>query len=283
MFHITNISATEFYVYRNGVSFLLPQLVALDMDGTLLDSHGELPADFPELQALASAHSCDLVPASGRQLATLSAMFPDLGTFIAENGSVVVRDGEIIATSPIGEETVRAARAAADAITEPHATVLCTPETAYVSEDVPAAARTEISKYYKAVTWVPVLGDVPDTNIIKIAIFCESGTEAHVYDPIRKAVPNDNVVVSGKMWLDVMARGVDKGTALTTLAELAGVPISSTVAFGDYLNDLEMLRAAGTAVAMENAHAQLKEVADIIAPPNTDNGVSVVLRELLSS
>lgn len=253
------------------------------MDGTLLNPHGQLPADFPELRALAAAQHCELVPASGRQLATLTEMFPDLGTFIAENGSVVVRSGEIIATSPIGEETVRAARAAADAITEPHATVLCTPETAFASEDVPAAAREEISTYYKAVTWVPVLGDVPDTNIIKIAIFCQSGTEAHVYEPIRRAVPDDNVVVSGKMWLDVMARGVDKGAALTTLAELSGVPVSATVAFGDYLNDLEMLRVAGTAVAMDNAHAQLKEVADIIAPANTDNGVSVVLRKLLSS
>ena len=89
------------------------------------------------------------------------------------------------------------------------------------------------------------------------------------------------MAVSGKVWLDVMARGVDKGAALVKLAELANVPITATVAFGDYLNDLEMLRAAGTAVAMENAHPQLKDLADIIAPPNTDNGVSTVLRQLL--
>lgn len=78
-----------------------------------------------------------------------------------------------------------------------------------------------------------------------------------------------------------MARGVEKGMALTKLAELAGIPIAATVAFGDYLNDFEMLRAAGTAVAMENAHPQLKEIADIIAPANTNNGVSTVLRQLL--
>ena len=91
------------------------------------------------------------------------------------------------------------------------------------------------------------------------------------------------MAISGKVWLDVMARDVDKGAALSQLAELIGVPISRTVAFGDYLNDLQMLRAAGIAVAMENAHPQLKEVADIIAPANTDNGVSVVLRRLLGA
>lgn len=262
---------------------MLPQLVALDMDGTLLDAHGQLPADFPELQKLAAERNCELVPASGRQLATLKDMFPHIDTFIAENGSVVMRGGDIIATFPIAEETVRAARAAADSITEPHTTVLCTPETAFVADDVSDAARAELAKYYKAVTWVPELSSVPDSDIIKIAIFCEAGTEACVYEPIRQAVPDDNVAVSGKVWLDVMARGVDKGAALTKLAELSEVPITATVAFGDFLNDLEMLQAAGTAVAMENAHPQLKEVADIIAPANTNNGVSVVLRKLLCS
>ena len=243
------------------------------MDGTLLDAHGQLPADFSELQDLATARGCELVPASGRQLATLKDMFPKGETFIAENGSVIMRGGEIIAAFPLAESTVHAAREAAAAIGVEHTVVLCSPETAYVARDVSDAARTEIAKYYKAVTWVDDLDAVPDSNIIKIAIFCESGTEAHIYDPIVRAVPEDNVAVSGKVWLDVMARGVEKGMALTKLA--------ATVAFGDYLNDFEMLRAAGTAVAMENAHPQLKEIADIIAPANTNNGVSTVLRQLL--
>ncbi|MDK6806828.1 MULTISPECIES: HAD family hydrolase [unclassified Corynebacterium] len=263
------------------MTYLLPQLVALDMDGTLLDAHGQLPADFSVLQDLATARGCELVPASGRQLATLKDMFPKGETFIAENGSVIMRGGEIIAAFPLAESTVHAAREAAAAIGVEHTVVLCSPETAYVARDVSDAARTEIAKYYKAVTWVDDLDAVPDSNIIKIAIFCESGSEAHIYDPIVRAVPEDNVAVSGKVWLDVMARGVEKGTALTKLAELAGIPIAATVAFGDYLNDFEMLRAAGTAVAMENAHPQLKEIADIIAPANTDNGVSTVLRQLL--
>nr|WP_301282115.1 HAD family hydrolase [Corynebacterium aurimucosum] len=260
---------------------MLPQLVALDMDGTLLDDHGQLPADFAELQELAAHRGCELVPASGRQLATLKQMFPQGETFIAENGSVVMRGGDIIATFPLPEATVHSAREASAAMDVEHTVVLCSPETAYVGRDASDAACAEISKYYKAVTWVDDLDAVPDSNIIKIAIFCESGSEAHIYKPIVRAVPEDNVAVSGKVWLDVMARGVDKGAALVKLAELANVPITATVAFGDYLNDLEMLRAAGTAVAMENAHPQLKDLADIIAPPNTDNGVSTVLRQLL--
>lgn len=251
------------------------------MDGTLLDANGQLPEDFTELQDLAARRGCELVPASGRQLATLKDMFPHGETFIAENGSVVMHGGDIIATFPLSEATVHAAREASAAISVEHTVVLCSPETAYVARDTSDAARAEIAKYYKAVTWVDDLNTVPDSNIIKIAIFCEAGSEANIYEPIVNAVPEDNVAVSGKVWLDVMARGVDKGAALVKLAELAGVPLTATAAFGDYLNDLEMLRAAGTAVAMENAHPQLKDIADIIAPANTDNGVSTVLRQLL--
>ena len=63
-----------------------------------------------------------------------------------------------------------------------------------------------------------------------------------------------------------MADGVDKGAALTAMAELSSIPLAETAAFGDFLNDYELLRTAGLAVAMDNAHPQLKEIADIIAP-----------------
>ena len=72
-----------------------------------------------------------------------------------------------------------------------------------------------------------------------------------------------------------------KGRALTALAEAMGVDKRQTAAFGDYLNDLELLEAAGTAWAMDNAHPDIKAIADHIAPPNTEAGVVTVLRTLL--
>ena len=80
-----------------------------------------------------------------------------------------------------------------------------------------------------------------------------------------------------------MANGVNKGVALQTMSKLLAVPISRTAAFGDFLNDYELLHEAGTAIAMENAHPKLKEIADRIAPPNTEYGVMTVLRQLFDS
>lgn len=252
------------------------------MDGTLLDAHGNLPPDFSELHERAESLGCTLVPASGRQLATLKWMFPHVGTFIAENGAVVMHQGEVIATFPLPAETVHSVRETSAAITQPHTLVLCGSETAYVRKDVSAAARAEIAKYYKSVTWVDSLEGVPDTGIIKIAMYCEAGSEAHLLAPVSAAVGFDNIAVSGAVWLDVMAAGVDKGEALAALARLSDVPLSRTAAFGDFLNDYELLQRAGLAIAMDNAHPSLKEIADIIAPPNTEYGVSTVLRELFA-
>ena len=57
------------------------------------------------------------------------------------------------------------------------------------------------------------------------------------------------------------------------LSETLHIPLTDTMAFGDYLNDFELLSEAGLAYAMENGHPDLKRIADRIAPSNDQNGV----------
>ena len=83
-----------------------PRLIALDMDGTLLDGDGNIPESFWQLLATAQDRGIAIAPASGRQLATLRDMFSSdadgamPSTFIAENGTVVFHRGEVIDTTP---------------------------------------------------------------------------------------------------------------------------------------------------------------------------------------
>ncbi|MCZ9296514.1 HAD family hydrolase [Corynebacterium yonathiae] len=275
------LSTNSQFTDRFGI--LLPQLIALDMDGTLLDGNGQLPPDFAAISTRAHQLGVTLVPASGRQLATLQEMFPQEDTFIAENGSVVVHDNRVISATTLPTAAVRAAVATLRTVDAAHTVVLCTPDTAYVHKGADEQARAEISKYYKAVQWVDDLDALLDADIIKIAVYCADGSEKHLHQPLLAAVPEHNIAISGAVWLDVMAAGVNKGEALHTMAELLAVPISRTAAFGDFLNDYELLREAGTAIAMENAHPKLKEMADRIAPPNTEYGVMTVLRQLFDS
>ena len=106
-----------------------------------------------------------------------------------------------------------------------------------------------------------------------------AAAEAEVFPVIDAAAPDANVVVSGANWVDVMHPEADKGVALRALADALGIAHSETVAFGDYLNDYALLQAAGTAWAMDNAHPELKAIADHIAPSNVDHGVVTVLKD----
>lgn len=72
---------------------------------------------------------------------------------------------------------------------------------------------------------------------------------------------------------DVTVLGVDKGSALVHVAERLGVPLENTYAFGDGINDLCMLKAAGHGIAMGNAVDPVKEAAEFVTTEILNDGV----------
>ena len=86
-----------------------------------------------------------------------------------------------------------------------------------------------------------------------------------------------HLVRSEATYLEIQPPGATKGAGLVRLCGLLGIPPSAAVAFGDNLNDLEMIQAAGLGVAMGNAHDDLKRAAQIVAPSNDEDGVAAVL------
>ena len=92
---------------------------------------------------------------------------------------------------------------------------------------------------------------------------------------------NDNVDVttSKPYFLEFMAHGVSKGNALKALCRKVDVDISQTIAFGDSLNDYSMIEEAGYSVAMGNAKAELKEIADDVTLDHDSDGIVVALEK----
>lgn len=262
---------------------IFPRLIALDMDGTLLDGESKVPEDFWPLLDRAKELGVVIAPASGRQLATLQNQFGKDQSFIAENGTAIVHEGNLIDVSVLPTEAVYRILDGLDKLDISHDVVLCTPTVGYVSEDASPDAFEQLEKYYYSRQAVPDLrAVVDDSEIIKVAIYCAAGTEEHIAPAMFEAIPDHNVAISGQAWLDIMPAGANKGIALHHMADKLGIPIEETAAFGDYLNDFELLQEAGTAVAMENAHPKLKEIADFIAPSNLDHGVIKVLTKWFS-
>ena len=79
---------------------------------------------------------------------------------------------------------------------------------------------------------------------------------------------------------EVVPKGFDKAYGMRWLSDYLNVPIEDTVAFGDGMNDMGMIRAAGIGVAMGNGVDALKEAADVVAPPMADDGILHVCERL---
>ena len=267
------------------------RLVVVDMDGTLLDDDGNLPADLPRILDRLKADGITFAPASGRQYATLRDMFGGVRTesgatvdsFIAENGNVVVRDGEISAADGMDPgivdeviDAVRAARAGG----KPMGLIVCHPEVAYVEIDQPGF-NAEAAKYYHSRATVDDLHEVND-GAIKLAIFDDRGSELDAAPMMERLVGGRlEVAVSGRCWVDMMVPGRHKGHAVAALQERLGVTPAQTAVFGDFLNDLQMMGAGDMSFAMANAHDDIKAASNYLAPSNTDSGVVVTLDRLL--
>jgi len=258
------------------------KLIATDMDGTLLNSKHELPIDFYEVFETLCQKDILFVAASGRQYYNLLDVFATIAdrmAFIAENGTYVVHKGNEISSSTIAPETVANVIDIVSAI--PHTgIVVCGKQCAYYDSDDPEF-RYNIGLYYGKRQKVDDLKAHLD-DCLKIAIFCGQGTEENVYPHVKNLTGELQVVVSGKVWLDMMPAGANKGKALADLQKLLQITPKQTLAFGDYMNDVEMMQQAQYSFAMVNAHDEVKKVANHITKfSNDEEGVIYEIKQLI--
>lgn len=261
------------------------RLVTVDMDGTLLDAEHRVPdALWPLLEELARRDVL-FCPASGRQYANLAARFGDAGAhlpFIAENGAYVVHAGREISADCLERDVVRRVVGAVRGLAREGAdvgVVVCGKASAYVERRDPAF-REQADRYYTLLTEVDDVLAVAD-DVLKIAVFDFGSAERTVAPALAEFRDTHQVVVSSAHWVDVLGATTHKGAAVRRLQEAYGITPEQTMAFGDYLNDLEMLDAAAFSFAMGNAHAQVVERARFVAPPHTEDGVVRTLAGLL--
>ncbi|MDG9719770.1 Cof-type HAD-IIB family hydrolase [Streptomyces sp. DH24] len=261
------------------------RLIVADMDGTLLDDAGRPPEQLPWLMKQLRERGVLFSPASGRQYATLAGLFhgfDDGMVYIVENGTYVVRDGQEIASDPL--DTAVAARLvkttrrlAADGIDV--GAVVCGKHAAY-TERTDDAFLAEVAKYYVAHRTVDDATVIND-EINKVALFAFVPAARIVAPALAEFTATHQVVVSSEHWIDVMNPTANKGAALHRLQHDLHITPAQTLAFGDYLNDLEMLDTAEWSFATANAHPDVLRRARYTAPSNNDNGVVRTIERLL--
>lgn len=257
------------------------KLIVTDMDGTLLDSEHNINPEFWTVYNEIKRKGIKFCVASGRQYFNLIENFKDIKNeifYIAENGAYTALGNESLNFKEINREYVDEFISISKKI-DGVGIVLCGKNSAYINDTRPEFIA-EVEKYYHKYEIVRDLEKVEDI-ILKIAIYDFVSSEKNSYPHYKKFEDKFKIVISSQYWLDIMDLNANKGLALKEIQKKLNVEKYETLAFGDYMNDYEMLQEAEYSYAMAEAHPELKKIAKFIAPSNNDNGVVNIIKEYL--
>ena len=258
------------------------RLIAADLDGTLVDDEKRIHDEFWPLVDELHARGITFCPASGRQYYNLLQMFEDVAedvVFVAENGTYVVAAGKEMSSDCMSMEVARRVCARVREM-ETAGAVLCGKRSAYVERTDEEFLR-HVRPYYTREQVVPDLLAVEGDDVLKVAVYDFVSSERNAAPRLEEFRRTHQVAISGQHWVDVMSPTANKGRALHQIQQALGVTRDQTMAFGDFLNDLEMMDAATYSFAMANAHPSLRERASWVAPTNNANGVVRTIRTVL--
>ncbi len=265
---------------------MLPELIASDVDGTLLDDDEKVTPRTRAAVHAAVAGGVHFVLATGRPPRWVPQVADALGfapMSVCANGAVIYdsANDRIVAARTLSPDLLaelaelatrlipgaglaveRVGRTAHDAAT-PQFVSSPGYEHAWLNPD-----NTEVS-----------LEDLLSAPAIKLLIRKPGAKSGDMVAALTKhvGIQADITYSTNNGLVEVLPLGISKATGVEEVARPLGIAAADVVAFGDMPNDLPMIRWAGLGVAMGNAHPDVVAAADEVTAPNTDDGLARVL------
>lgn len=267
-----------------------PELVASDVDGTLLDPLERITERTGRMIQAVVGAGVPFVLVSGRPprwIPPVSEAAGLTGYAVCANGATVYDIGADEVLSVRGLDPIQLG----DIV---HAVSAALPEIAVSAERTEVgsplkesyAMETEFQNPWgdphgvegvaNELTRAEVLGKTATKLLIRHRGMTSDRLAAAVHEVLGDA-PVELTYSSNQGLLEISAAGVTKASGLEQVCDLVGVPAERVVAFGDMPNDVPMLTWVGHGVAMSNAHPDVLAVADEVTAPNTEDGVAQVL------
>ncbi|MGG5342757.1 Cof-type HAD-IIB family hydrolase [Enterococcus sp. AZ192] len=265
------------------------KLVAIDLDGTLLDSKKEISSRNKAVLAQAKAAGVKVVLCTGRPLAAIEGYLETLdlrdnGDYsITFNGGLVQKNdtGEIIEKNPMPLEDIHVLHGLAETLNVP---------LDILSDGI--VLQLPVSKEYTSLysqlnnllTFEPVeLVDLTAERIYNKAVVAID--EDYLDEQIKK-IPSEfydkyEVIKTRSNLLEFMPKGITKAYGISLLAKDLAIEQEEIMTIGDEENDLPMIEYAGLGVAMENAVPRVKELADVITDTNDNDGVAKAVEKFV--
>lgn len=269
------------------------KLLALDFDGTILDSAKRFPAETVQAIRELKKRGIMTVAASGRGLPELwdyKAELADFSYGILVSGGLVY---DFRADKPLCRDCLDLELAlriidlglAEQAMVH----ILTTKKSAVLADDLTDMSRFNMGIYQGMFERIsePVddmaafarqhAGEIGKVNLYHRSTESRERTRSRIKG---LAVTADDAEVSS---LEFSAQGISKGSGLKKLCRELGLELGETAAIGDAPNDTEILKAAGLGIAMGNATDSIKAIADAVTLDNDHNGVVAAIRKYIIS
>jgi len=265
----------------------LYQLLAIDLDGTLFGHDLQVSARTRSALAAWQDSGRELVIATGRMFRSAQRVAADLGV----TAPIICYQGALIRCPRTEFDLWHHALGATEA-----APLVAQLEAqgftalAFRNESVHARLDNADTRSYTRLSnteavwidnWDSFFAQGATTKVVAVS---SPDRVSAVVGGLREAQRGvAHVVQSQPNFLEVVHPQANKGVALARLCQTLGVSLAEAVAVGDGHNDLEMLQTAGLGVAMGNGHPELIAVADRVTRSLSDDGLAVLVEELLST
>lgn len=275
------------------------KLLALDLDGTVLNNAKHItPVTRAALEA-AIAAGVTVIPASGRPMTGLCEEFlsiPGVEYALTSNGAAVyrLRDNRAIYTNYLDTDLAVELMEGMLPL-ELMATFFADGQGYAVARQMSLLPRLPLDEPVKAYLRAsrklledPVAFIRQQGKVEKFSLNFVHGPDGGWvdYDKLKVMLdrhPELSVVSGGTDNLEITAPTASKGTALLALADFLSIPHEQTMACGDSENDLEMLKAAGFSVAMANCEDCIRPYVDAVTGTNEEDGVAQAIQKYILS
>jgi hypothetical protein len=280
------------------------QLVAIDLDGTLLSS--QLTISTENLEAIREAQNQGniVMICSGRAPENIFELLNDYNLscpFAASNGTVVVIDGKEREIISMAKPEVLKTAQILESYQSPYKLYtndgIWIPKSWYDNIQTSLKENEELKSQlteleYRQLTEQPKetdsihffnhIQDVIDLHDLFVQKFfilqLHPQKREEMMEELKK-LKGLTITTSGNDNIEVMDEKGNKGFGLNAVARHFNIPMNNTIAIGDNFNDVPMLEAAGLSVAMGNADPKVKEICDVVTKTNDEHGVAHIIRK----
>lgn len=260
------------------------KLIVSDIDGTLINDKDELPSNFIEMVDSLKELGISFAAVSGRGAFSIKSKLnyeADNLYIVSDNGSVTMHGNEIINIKTFEDKEYKDIIKAVQSV-DGLVIGAATPETIYLRKGNYDIPEKLLEEFFSGYIVVDDLMDVDSSMIASLSIMCPvSAKESLKNEEIRRIADKYDLIQAGEVWLDAIPKNSNKGIAVEALANHLGFDMSNVIAFGDYNNDIQMIRDVQMGYAMEDATDEVKAVADEVIGSNNDNSVIKKIYELL--